>query len=224
MFTAATLADSLFCWRLYVIWPRSIRIILFPVVLLAIHTLICIAIVVLDLLISLRPHRTQYFNSNRWLNIAELATVLLYTLYNTILIAGRIAWIGHQSNKLASRKEAKGNRYRGAIAALVQSGVVYLVTILLFLGALATMNIVMISVANKIAMIINGISVTLLVLQLNLFQERTLKREIDGPPLTTGATFKFARVGMPPVTPGEWSSTQSSVVTRRRASMSMVES
>ncbi|KAG9033641.1 hypothetical protein FRB95_014529 [Tulasnella sp. JGI-2019a] len=78
----------------------------------------------------------------------------------------------------------------------------------------------MISVVAQVSTIVNGISATLLVLQLNLFQ---LKRSTDDPPLTTGATFKFADLGASSVISGERSPTRLSVMTRHRASMSMVE-
>ncbi|KAG9033096.1 hypothetical protein FRB95_000600 [Tulasnella sp. JGI-2019a] len=91
------------------------------------------------------------------------------------------------------------------------------------LSALLSTNIVMMSAVIEISASVNGILATLLVLQLNLYQERTLKRDAEGAPLMTGATFKFAGLGTPSVKPGEWSPTQSLVITRRRASMSIVE-
>ncbi|KAG9007643.1 hypothetical protein FRB94_014161 [Tulasnella sp. JGI-2019a] len=93
----------------------------------------------------------------------------------------------------------------------------------LLLGALLAKNITAISVVNQIPAIVNGISTTLLVLQLNLFQERTLKRDADGPSLATGATFQFAGLKRSLTTSGGWSPAQSPVVTRCRASMSVVE-
>ncbi|KAG9007639.1 hypothetical protein FRB94_014157 [Tulasnella sp. JGI-2019a] len=222
IFIAATLADSLFCWRLYLIWPRSIRIILFPAALLTIHTMICIAIVVIDLLLASKPFHIQYLRFLVRCLTGEVITAMLYTLYNTVLIAGRLWWAGRESNKFVPPEEAKRNRYGGAIAALVQSGVIYLTTTVLMLIAFLAYKMVMISVVNQISAIVNGISATLLVLQLNLFQEHTLKRDAEGPPLSTGATFKFAGLGAPSMASREWPPTQSSAVSRRRASMSMV--
>ncbi|KAG9006685.1 hypothetical protein FRB93_008417 [Tulasnella sp. JGI-2019a] len=223
IFVVATLADGLFCWRLYVIWLRSIRVILFPALLLMIHTMICIAAVATDLLLALQPFRMQYLCSLRWYLTGEVVTASLYTLYNTVLIAGRLRWAGHESKKFGALEEVKGNRYGGAIAALVQSGVVYLITMLLMLSALLTKNMLMISVVTQISAIVNGISATLLILQLNLFQERILKHNVDDPPLTTGATFRFAGLETPSLTSRKSSAYQSSVITCRRASMSMVE-
>ncbi|KAG9007641.1 hypothetical protein FRB94_014159 [Tulasnella sp. JGI-2019a] len=192
MSVANTIADGLFCWRLYVIWLRNIRIVLFPAVLLMIHTIICIAAIVIDSLSVSQPHRNQHIVFILWLNTGEVATVLLYTLYTTVLIAGRLWWAGRESRKFGSLEDARGNRYQGAITALVQSGVLYLITMLLMLSALLTTNIVTISVVIEISASVNGILATLLVLQLNLYQEHTLKSDADGAPLTTGATFKFA--------------------------------
>ncbi|KAG9006683.1 hypothetical protein FRB93_008415 [Tulasnella sp. JGI-2019a] len=187
MFAAVTFADGLFCWRLYMIWPRSIRVILFPGVMLIIHTIICIAVVVVDLLLTSHPFRIPGLVFILRLNTGELATALLYTLYTTVLIAGRLWWrIDEIPPSLFSQITA-------------------------------------ISVVNQIPAIVNGISTTLLVLQLNLFQERTLKRDADGPSLATGATFQFAGLKRSLTTSGGWSPAQSPVVTRRRASMSVVE-
>ncbi|KAG9000283.1 hypothetical protein FRB94_005598 [Tulasnella sp. JGI-2019a] len=213
---------------------------------LMINAMICIAIVVSDLLLTLYPYRKQYLIFILRSNIGEAVTVLLYTIYTTGFIAGRLWWADRESKKFAWSGEARGNHYGGAIAALVQSGVLYLAMMLLTLIAFATMNvgaplsplsrkcidavgpslflqIVTISVVNEISAVVTGISATLLVLQLNLFQERTLKRDADGPSQTTGATFQFAGLGRSSATLGGRSPAQSSVVTRRRASMSMVE-
>ncbi|KAG8994484.1 hypothetical protein FRB94_009880 [Tulasnella sp. JGI-2019a] len=95
-------------------------------------------------------------------------------------------------------------------------------TVLLF-SAYLTRNVVMTLLVNKISAAVNVMSATLLVLQLNLYQERTRKRDVDGPPLTTGTTFRFAGLGTPSVTSREQSPTQPSIVTRHRAPMSMVE-
>ncbi|KAG9023197.1 hypothetical protein FRB95_013415, partial [Tulasnella sp. JGI-2019a] len=159
-----TLADGLFCWRLYVIWPRNIRIVLFPAALLMIHTTICItAIIIASLLVS-QPHHNLYLVFLLRLNTGEVVTVLLYTSYTTVLIAGRLLWAARESRKFAPLEEARGNRYRGAITALVQSGVTYLIMMLLMLSALLSTNIVMISVVIEISASVNGILATLLVL------------------------------------------------------------
>ncbi|KAG9006689.1 hypothetical protein FRB94_014154 [Tulasnella sp. JGI-2019a] len=218
-FVAATLADSLFCWRLYMIWSQNTRIILFPAVLLIIHTIICIVIVVIGLLLTPQPRHTQYLTSLLPpLNVGELCTIFLYTFYTTALIAGRLWWVGREVNKFTSPEEAKKNRYVGAIAALVQSGVIYLTMVILLLIAVLTMNDTMMVVLNPISAIINGISSTLLVLQLNMFQEYTVQRNMDGPPLTTGASIKFAKPGTSSEIPGEWAPTHSPVATGRQAS------
>ncbi|KAG9033643.1 hypothetical protein FRB95_014531 [Tulasnella sp. JGI-2019a] len=219
MFVAVILADGLFCWRLYVIWPRSIRVILFPAILLMMNAMLCMAFIVVELLLISHPHREQYLVSILRLAVGEVVTVLLYTTYTTVFIAGRLWWAGRESKKFGSLEEARGNRYRGAIAALVQSGVLNLITLLVVPITLLTKNAVAISVANEVCAVGSSISATLLVLQLNLFQ---LKRDVDGPPLTTGATFKFADLG-PSSMISEESLARSSVVVRRRASMSMVE-
>ncbi|KAG8988304.1 hypothetical protein FRB94_003389 [Tulasnella sp. JGI-2019a] len=73
-------------------------------------------------------------------------------------------------------------------------------------------------IVGRIAVPANGISATLLVLQLNMFQNQTRARE--DLPLATGPTFKFAgQEGSSSSEGGE--SPLAPVVRRRRASMSM---
>ncbi|KAG9014761.1 hypothetical protein FRB94_010608 [Tulasnella sp. JGI-2019a] len=52
---------------------------------------------------------------------------------------------------------------------------------------------------GHIAVVINGIAATLLVLQLNAFQTQMHRTQgLQPPPVTTGTTFKFARNGTSP--------------------------
>ncbi|KAG9006426.1 hypothetical protein FRB94_000664 [Tulasnella sp. JGI-2019a] len=213
-------SDGLFCWRLYVIWSRNIRIILLPACLLVANVTGFTAIVVTDFLSAARPNDLRYITLNLSLFIWVLAVSLAYTVYITVFIAGRLWWVGNATNNslTLTPEEEKRNRYQGAINALVQSGVIYSVTMVVSIISVALLNTVMITVLGCIAAPLNGISATLLVLQLNMYQDQTKRDEDSKRPLSTGASIQFA-------TPqGAASSidaerTQSPAMRRRRASI-----
>ncbi|KAG9006442.1 hypothetical protein FRB94_000680 [Tulasnella sp. JGI-2019a] len=125
--------------------------------------------------------------------MATNVVVMLYTTYNTVFIAGRLWWVGKAANRFIPAEEVKRNRYRGAISAVAQSGVMYLAVTIVLIVAAATQNIITIVIVGHIAVVINGIAATLLVLQLNTFQAQMHRTQgHQPPPLATGATFKFA--------------------------------
>ncbi|KAG9002386.1 hypothetical protein FRB93_011503 [Tulasnella sp. JGI-2019a] len=213
---AALLSDGLFCWRLYVIWSRSIRIILLPVCLLVITAIGATAIVATNLVTARRLQDHHLLVMAGPLFMAAQGVVIVYTCYMTIFIAGRLWWVGNAVKQITSPEQPRKNRYSGAIYALIQSGVMQSVTRILVIIAAATVNLTMTPIVGRIAVQVNGISATLLVLQLDLFQKKA--RHLESPPLTTGPTFKFAD-------PEATSSSESGerqmapVTRRRRASM-----
>ncbi|KAG9001941.1 hypothetical protein FRB94_000674 [Tulasnella sp. JGI-2019a] len=211
---AALLSDGLFCWRLYMIWSRSIRVIIVPACLLVLNAVGFITIAVITFLMARWPINPRLLAINFPLFIAAHSVVIAYTCYITIFIVGRLWWVGREANKIESPDRPKPNRYSGAISALIQSGGMYSATMVLTIIAAVKMDFTMILIVDRIAASVNGISATLLVLQLDMFQKQTGDRD---PPLTTGATINFA------VQEGSSFSGASlgPVPRRRRASMSM---
>ncbi|KAG9036949.1 hypothetical protein FRB95_007512 [Tulasnella sp. JGI-2019a] len=125
--------------------------------------------------------------------MATNIVIVIHTFYVTAFIVGRLWWVGHEVDRFDSLEEAKRNRYRGAISAVAQSGVMsFAVTLVLIVGA-GLKNIVMIVIVSHNTVPVNGIAATLLVLQLNAFQAQSHRNQGNQqPPLTTGTAFKFA--------------------------------
>ncbi|KAG9008403.1 hypothetical protein FRB94_013325 [Tulasnella sp. JGI-2019a] len=149
--------------------------------------------------------------------ITVQSVVIVYTCYMTVLIAGRLWWVGRAVNKMESPEEPKKNGYSGVIYAFVQSGVMQsIMRILIIVAAARRVDPVMTPIVGRIDIQVNGISATLLVFQLDLFQKQTRDRE-----LTTGPTFKFADKEAASSSEDEgWP--RAPATRRRRASMSMV--
>ncbi|KAG8990522.1 hypothetical protein FRB94_005187 [Tulasnella sp. JGI-2019a] len=147
------------------------------------------------------------------------SVVIVYTCYITAFIAGRLWSVGDAVNKMASPETPRGNRYFGTICALTETGFIQVTTrIATIVFSVVDSNLV--PTTGMITVPLNGISATLLVLQLNTFQKST--GDSEGPSLTTGASFKFVgQEGSSSSKSGERPQAQPPVVRRRRASTSM---
>ncbi|KAG9008755.1 hypothetical protein FRB94_012979 [Tulasnella sp. JGI-2019a] len=163
-FTACIISDSLFCWRLYVIWSRNVRIILIPAFLLALNTIGCTLIVVTDFHLAYRPKDKRYGTAYVGLWMAVLGIVIVHTSYITLFIVGRLWSVGSAANRFVSPQEVKKNRYQEAINALIQSGAIYLVAMLLCICALASERVIFIAAVRGVAADANSISSILLFL------------------------------------------------------------
>ncbi|KAG9001525.1 hypothetical protein FRB94_004676 [Tulasnella sp. JGI-2019a] len=216
-FAATVLGDGLFCWRLYVIWSRSLRIVLLPAFLLAVNALSFVVIVVIDFVTASRPNDPRLVALSFPLFVAVQSVIVTYTCYITAFIASRLWSVGHAVDKVASLETPKGNRYLGAISALIQTGFIQAATRTVTI-IIAVVNYSLVPTLGRFTVPLNGISATLLVLQLNMFQQKA--QDHGAPPLTTGATFKFAgQEGSSLSESGE--RPRPPVARRRRASMSM---
>ncbi|KAG8992905.1 hypothetical protein FRB94_011197 [Tulasnella sp. JGI-2019a] len=216
-FIAGITADSLFCWRLYVIWSRNVRIILLPAFLLVSNFIVYTIVVVTDFLTAHRPKDPRYNAINKATLLWGLSIIIVHTTYITLFIIGRLWWVGRAANrnKIMSPEEVKRNRYYGAINALAQSGAIYLVAMLLAIISMTSTNFIFKAVIRNVDALASSIATTLLFLQLNLFQGEV--RHGDAPPMTS-PTFKFAtRQGTS--LSGEIESSPTSEIRRRRASM-----
>ncbi|KAG9009887.1 hypothetical protein FRB94_011333 [Tulasnella sp. JGI-2019a] len=212
-FIACVASDSLFCWRLYVIWSRNIRVILFPVSLMVLYTINCTSIVTIDLYLTHRPNDLKFEKIYGWLRVVWLGIASLNTVYVTSFIIGRLWCVGNATQKFAPPQDAKKNRYQGAINALVQSGATHLTAIIVYIVALSSKSIVFQAAVQNVTMDANSIASTLLILQLELFQQGAQRSNAEGQALATGATIKFAT---PRRTETGWSTAPA---TRLRTSM-----
>ncbi|KAG9039033.1 hypothetical protein FRB95_012744 [Tulasnella sp. JGI-2019a] len=185
-------SDGLFCWRLYVIWSRNIRIILLPACLLVVNVIGFTFMVVIDFLLAARSNDLRYTSLHTSLFISMSAVILAYTAYITLFITGRLWWVGRATNRLSTINEKRRNGYQGAINAIVQSGVIYFVLMILSIVFAAMMNLVMMAFLACINPSSNGILATLLVLQLNTCQNRTQRDEEKNHTAMTGASIHFA--------------------------------
>ncbi|KAG8885200.1 hypothetical protein FRB98_001928 [Tulasnella sp. 332] len=183
------LADTVFIWRLYVLWSRNILVALLPGLLFLCSTSGATVVVITDFLLAKDP---RYLAINSLAFDTTLVAILVNSCYVTILVSGRLWWVGRMMDRVNPMELSRRTRYQGAIAAFLQSGAMYTIAIILSLATSATKNIILYTVMGSIGAFTIGISATLLILQLNLFQDAMREHKINGPTLTTGPTFHFA--------------------------------
>ncbi|KAG8990525.1 hypothetical protein FRB94_005183 [Tulasnella sp. JGI-2019a] len=188
-FAATWLSDGLFCWKLYIIFSRSIRIVLLPASLMVVNAISFTTIVIMDFLLARRPN-DQLAAIDFQLFVAVQGVILLHICYITIFIASRLWSVGRAVNKMSSLETSKRNGYSAAISALIQTGLIHSATRVVTIVIALAVDPVLLCAAGGITLTINAISITLLFLQLNTFQKKT--RDHEASPLTTGATIEFA--------------------------------
>ncbi|KAG9006435.1 hypothetical protein FRB94_000673 [Tulasnella sp. JGI-2019a] len=169
---------------------RSLRIVLIPACLLALNAVGFATIVVVNFILARRPNNTQLLAINYPLFVTVQSVVVAYTSYITVFIAIRLWWVGRAADRAILFETPRGNRYAGAISALIQSGVMQSATRIITICIAVGVNYSLVPTVGRIAVPINGISATLLFLQLDMFQQQ--KRDSDTPTLSTGVTVKFA--------------------------------
>ncbi|KAG9009884.1 hypothetical protein FRB94_011330 [Tulasnella sp. JGI-2019a] len=216
-FTACIASDSLFCWRLYVIWSRNIRIILLPVFMMVLYTIDCTLIVIADFYMVHQPNDPKFGAIYAWLWMVTLGIAILNTVYVTCFIVGRLWCVGSATNKFASPQDVKKNHYQGAINALIQSGATHSTAMIVYVIALSSKSIVFQAAVRNVASDANSIASTLLFLQLELFQQEAQHAGAARQALTTGATINFAPQRRTILEETEWSSAPATRL--RRTSM-----
>jgi len=141
------IADGLVIYRCYSVWNRNIYVIIVPIILLVISSVFG-----WDILLPLEP----FF-------ALSLATNILVTT----LTAGRIWWICRKARSYL--KTDVQRRYVSSISILVESGVIYSVSVLIYLilGAIPSANIVQEPVMEMLAQVV-GIVPTLIIVRVGL--------------------------------------------------------
>ncbi|KAG9000723.1 hypothetical protein FRB94_005190 [Tulasnella sp. JGI-2019a] len=196
---------------------KSRRVILLPAFLGAVTLLCYVATVAVDFATAARPHDAQLIALSYPLFLASQCGIVAYTCYITAFISGRLWSVGHAVDKIASPETPHTNRYLGAISALIQTGAIQMATRIVTI-IVAARNYSIVPALGRFVVPMNGISATLLVFQLNAFQQKA--RDQEARPLTTGATFKFAgQEGSSSSEGGE--QPRPTVARRRRVSTSM---
>ncbi|KAJ7466901.1 hypothetical protein FB451DRAFT_1259467 [Mycena latifolia] len=138
-------ADGLVIYRCYSIWDRNVYVVILPMILLIITSVIG-----WDILLPLDP----FFG-------LSLATNVLVTA----LTAGRIWWICRKAR--AYLKTDLQKRYVSSISILVESGVIYGASVLIYLILGASASIVQEPIFEMLAQIV-GIVPTLIIVRVGL--------------------------------------------------------
>ncbi|KAG8987190.1 hypothetical protein FRB93_004904 [Tulasnella sp. JGI-2019a] len=195
LYSAAIVGDILIVWRLYMVWSRSRRIIVVPIVTLVLYGIAGITICFFEF------HSVLYLNDDRFGHLKDVTTFVAIILgfvtnvYTTAFIVGRM-WLTGRQTRLPARAAGRAtNWYMPLIRALVGSAALY--TLL----AIAT---IIVSASVKNGSIIFGyldpmgigIAPTLLVLQLNL----TRRKANEPSPSQSPSDEAKRRAGVPELT------------------------
>ncbi|KAK7438910.1 hypothetical protein VKT23_017837 [Stygiomarasmius scandens] len=140
---ANILADCVLIRRCYVVWNSNIKAIVFPVFLSVVNNSIGFSAVVMLINVllplgnnTLSPEKQlAVFNAANKMLEAFFAINVVSNVLLTVLIAGRIWWIMRGLEKMSS--DAKGmastkKRYMSTIALLVESGLLYPISVIVF--------------------------------------------------------------------------------------------
>jgi hypothetical protein len=141
------IADGLVIYRCYSVWNRNIYVIVVPIILLVISSVFG-----WDILLPLEPF---------------FALSLATNVVVTTLTAGRIWWICRQARTYL--KTDVQRQYISSISILVESGVIYSVSVLIYLilGAIPSASIVQEPVMEMLAQVV-GIVPTLIIVRVGL--------------------------------------------------------
>ncbi|KAG8890887.1 hypothetical protein FRB98_002907 [Tulasnella sp. 332] len=160
VYLGTVFADSLVCWRVYVVWSHNKWVLIAPILLLAAST-VSGALVVFFESRTVEVNADTYLNTSNNLTIIVIVCTLLTNLITTSLIAGRLWWINRQVRAVASRRSS---RYRKVIAAMIESGSLYTITMLILIILFGAGMINGVYLAAYIVPMVIGIFPTLIVL------------------------------------------------------------
>ncbi|KIK57253.1 hypothetical protein GYMLUDRAFT_263303 [Collybiopsis luxurians FD-317 M1] len=131
-----TVADTILLLRLYTVWGRQKRIVVVPVIVVILNNILAILVNVIRLRQSVKDKKNQSISK---LDDSSTATIMTITFMIvtlsvnalvTGLIAGRIWWISRKINASYGHKGTQ-QKYRRAIAIILESGMLYPVLILI---------------------------------------------------------------------------------------------
>ncbi|KAG8980844.1 hypothetical protein FRB95_010497 [Tulasnella sp. JGI-2019a] len=118
---AGVLADTLICWRLYIIWSRRWWIVAFPIILLVAESIAALTGCITSSLQSKRygSHRSAFPAGDF---IVGACTVIV-NLFCSPLIIGRLYWLGRDANMPDTRRI-----FHTTIIRLAESGALFTLT------------------------------------------------------------------------------------------------
>lgn len=126
------IADALLTWRLYVVWLRDWRVLVFPGLCLLALSGTALGLVVLNIMRIVQGKEVD--SQERTYNTLAMVSVYVTLPLNaisTLMIIGRIWWAYRQLKKTPSHPRA--HDYTRIIWALVESGALYTITTLAYL-------------------------------------------------------------------------------------------
>ncbi|KAG8898184.1 hypothetical protein FRC00_003160 [Tulasnella sp. 408] len=124
---AGTIADATICWRLYIIWSRDRRILVFPITVLIAGLLGCSLVIADDVLTTVRGPQAAIISNRQAWSLAMCTTELVLNAVLTGLIIAKL-WRAHKTTRSTTKSP-----YTRIILALVESGALYM----LVMGACA---------------------------------------------------------------------------------------
>ncbi|KAG9043332.1 hypothetical protein FS837_009741 [Tulasnella sp. UAMH 9824] len=159
---AGTIADATICWRLYIIWSRDCRVLVFPITVLIAGLLGCSLVIADDVLTTTRgPQAAIITNRQAW-SLAMCTTELVLNALLTGLIIAKL-WRAHKTTRSTTKSP-----YTRIILALVESGALYIFVMGACAISVACGSIVASTVLFYLMPRLIGIVPTMIVLQLSL--------------------------------------------------------
>jgi len=189
LYIQGLIGEALFMWRLYIVWSRSVRVIILPLVALATYIAVTVAI-------SFRVFRSDLWpqddgNTSKLMYV-DTSLGLFMNVYTTSLVIGQLWWTGRQVQRFSDGTEK--NWYLKIIRAILESGSPCTATILALVITPACSPPGAVVILTYMGPMLIGITPTLLVLQLHITR---LKRNQSGGRQTVFTTIRFAAVAEP---------------------------
>ncbi|KAG9014438.1 hypothetical protein FRB93_013563 [Tulasnella sp. JGI-2019a] len=155
-------------WRCYVIWSRNLRVLIFPVILMAICVAGCGVIIYYDIAAQTRLAEPNFQSQLYAMTITVFFTTIAMTWYTTGFICYRL-WSSERQTRAIEDHEVnlRSGPYGKIIKALVQSRMLYSLTEAFFCACVMARNINGMTIVAAIDGRIIGIVTTLIVLQLH---------------------------------------------------------
>ncbi|KAG8885062.1 hypothetical protein FRB98_002021 [Tulasnella sp. 332] len=171
----AYFGELLMVWRLYVIWSRNRRVLYLPAVLATLGAVGCILIIVYDVLGGRWATDPGFMVQYKMISVAVFAITIVATWYSTILICYRLYLVDREMHAL--RETGPGSpshRYARIMRVLVQSGLLYSVTLGAWLIATVTGNTSAQDMIRYLNIRAVGLNSTLIVLRLPMHHKNQM--------------------------------------------------
>ncbi|KAG8994446.1 hypothetical protein FRB94_013135 [Tulasnella sp. JGI-2019a] len=164
---AAYFGDLLMAWRLYIIWTRDKRVLYLPSVLFVLGAVGVVMVIVFDALERNSINKGGFHVQYRVVSIVSFAITLALSWYSTVLICFRL-WSAQRKTMALREGENNPTRYYEIIWVLIQSGMLYSITLGMWLVAYIIGNYSVWTIMDALITRIVGINTALIVLQLSL--------------------------------------------------------